>query len=64
MSEETLTIKQAARELDVDEKTIRRWIKSGQLPAEINIVGRYTISRSDLDAFVDERRKRLQGRLE
>jgi len=61
MPEETLTIKQAARELGIDEKTVRRWIKSGQLAADINIVGRYTIKRSDFDAFVEERRKRLPG---
>ena len=62
MTEDTLTIKQAARELGIDEKTIRRWIKSGQLEAEINIVGRYSIKRSVFDGFVEERRKRLQDK--
>ncbi len=59
MSDETgLTIKQVARELDVDEKTVRRWIKAGQLKAEQNFVGRYTILRADLDTFVEERKQR------
>lgn len=62
MTEETLTIKQAARELGIDEKTVRRWIKGGQLEAEINIVGRYSIKRSVFDAFVEERRKRIQDK--
>lgn len=53
--EEMLTIKQVARELEVDEKTVRRWIKSGQLNAGLDIVGRYRISRSDLNAFIYRR---------
>lgn len=60
MSEETLTIKQIARELDIDEKTVRRWIKSGQLKAEVNIVGRYSILRTDLESFIEERKKKQE----
>lgn len=59
MSEDVgLTIKQVARELEVDDKTVRRWIKSGQLKAEQNFVGRYTILRADLDAFIEARKKK------
>ncbi len=55
-SEEKLTIKQVASELGVDEKTVRRWIKSEQLPyAGYEIRGRYLIARSDLDEFVKKR---------
>ena len=57
--DESLTIKQVTRELDVDDKTVRRWIKSGQLRATRDIVGRYTISRADLDRFVEKRRKQF-----
>lgn len=53
--EEMLTIKQVARELNVDDKTVRRWIKSGQLKAGLDIVGRYRISRTDLDDFTYRR---------
>ena len=61
MSGEILTIKQISRELEVDDKTVRRWIKSGQLIAEQDIVGRYKIKREDLDAFIEERRRKLRG---
>jgi excisionase family DNA binding protein len=57
--DEMLTIKQVTRELNVDDKTVRRWIKSGQLKASRDIVGRYTILRSDLDKFVEQRRKQF-----
>lgn len=53
--EEMLTIKRVARELEVDEKTVRRWIKSGQLNAGLDVIGRYRISRSDLDNFIYRR---------
>jgi excisionase family DNA binding protein len=57
---EKLTIKQVARELEVDERTVRRWIKSGELPyAGFDIRGRYLIARSALDEFV---RRRTEGR--
>ena len=55
-----LTIKEVARELEVDERTVRRWIKNGDLPyAGFDIRGRYLVYRSDLDAFV---RRRTQVR--
>lgn len=57
--DEPLTIKQVTRELNVDDNTVRRWIKSGQLRATRDIVGRYTISRADLDRFVEQRRKQF-----
>ena len=57
--DELLTIKQVTRELDVDDKTVRRWIKSGQLKATRDIVGRYTISRVDLNSFVEQRRRQF-----
>lgn len=61
MEQELLTIRQIARELDVDEKTVRRWVKSGQLKAEQDIVGRYKITRTDLNTFVENRKKQLRG---
>ncbi len=41
-----------------DEKTVRRWIKNGELHAIKDIFGRYQISRSDLDAFREQRHRR------
>ncbi len=56
-----LSIKEIARELDVDERTVRRWIKRGWLHTSgFDIRGRYLVSRSDLDAFI---RRRTEGRL-
>jgi excisionase family DNA binding protein len=57
--DESLTIKQVTRELNVDDKTVRRWIKGGQLRATRDIVGRYTISRADLNRFVEQRRRQF-----
>lgn len=51
-----LTIKDIARELGVDERTVRRWIKSGQLKyVGFDIKGRYLVTRDDLDTFVKQR---------
>ncbi len=59
--EQKITIKQAARELEVDERTVRRWIKDKKLPyAGFDIRGRYLISRAALEEFV---RKRTEGGL-
>ena len=57
---DVLTIRQVARELDLDERTIRRAIKSGELlHVGFDLKGRYLISRSDLNDFI---RRRRQGR--
>jgi len=48
-----LTIREVAAELGVSEKTIRRWIKTGDLPAwRRGQVLR--VSRTALDAFLRE----------
>ena len=54
-NEESLTIRDVVRELDVNEKTVRRWIHNGELHATRDIVGRYRISRTDLQDFVRRR---------
>jgi excisionase family DNA binding protein len=55
---ELLTIKQVAKELEVDEKTVRRWIKTGELNAQLDVIGRYRIPRSDLNDFIARRTHR------
>src|SRR5258708_16387019 len=51
-----LTIKDVARELEVDERTVRRWIKDGKLKyVGFDIRRRYLVDRADLDEFVRER---------
>ncbi len=58
MSDE-LTITDVARDLQVNEKTVRRWIKSGELHATKDILGRYRVAKADLDSFVRRRRERF-----
>jgi len=55
--EEWLTVQEIADHLRVDESTVRRWIKIGDLRA-FNVGGRrggYRIRRSDFDRFVEDR---------
>jgi len=56
--EELLTIRDVVKEFDVNEKTVRRWIQSGELNATRDIVGRYRISREHLEDFRQKRMKR------
>lgn len=57
MMTDYLNITDVARELGVNDRTVRRWIKSGELHATRDIVGRYRITRADLEDF---RRRRMQ----
>lgn len=59
MSEkEELSIADVAREIGANERTVRRWIKSGELAASRDIFGRYRISRAALNDFIRRRRER------
>jgi excisionase family DNA binding protein len=50
---ELLHVKQAAAELDVHVSTVRRAIRSGELPAvTLGEHGRYRIRRRDLEEFL------------
>jgi excisionase family DNA binding protein len=51
-----LSLPEAAAELAVSQSTIRRWIKTGDLPArKVGLGGgRFRISRDDLDRFSTE----------
>ena len=53
--EEMVTVRDIMIELNVAEKTVRRWLQAGLLPYTKDIVGRYHIKRSDLDAFIEKR---------
>ena len=53
-----MTIKDVAHLMKVDEKTVRRWIKNEELHATKDIFGRYQISRSDLDTFIERRHRK------
>jgi len=47
--------KEAAKLAGVSGTTITRWIQSGMLPAERDDLGRWSISRDDLDSFLEAR---------
>jgi excisionase family DNA binding protein len=52
-----LTVAQVAEELQVDQETVRRWIRSNELKA-LNLGGRrpdYRLRRDDLAAFIQRR---------
>lgn len=56
-----LTVEQVAEELQVNPRTVYKWIQIGELPAmDLGSRGKhiYRISRADLDAFKQARRTR------
>ena len=52
--EDMLTVEEVAKELRVDQKTVRRWIQRGELVA-IDIGREYRIRRSSLNDFISRR---------
>ena len=52
--DDMLTVEEVAKELRVDQKTVRRWIQRGELVA-IDIGREYRIRRSALDDFIARR---------
>ena len=54
---EWLTVEEVAKQLKVHIKTVRHWINTGELEA-MDIGRGYRISKSDLQAFIDKRKKR------
>lgn len=57
---EMLTIDEVAKQLRVNEKTVRNWITSGELPAFPIGKRGYRISKTDLHNFVEARKQRLR----
>jgi excisionase family DNA binding protein len=56
--EEVYTVQEVAQNLKVSERTVRNWIESRELPAFPIGKRGYRISKADLQAFIDERKKR------
>ncbi len=52
--DDMLTVDDVAKELRVDQKTVRRWIQRGELVA-IDIGREYRIRRSALNDFISRR---------
>jgi excisionase family DNA binding protein len=57
MEEKVYTVKEVASQLRVDTKTVRKWIRSGELTA-IDIGGEYRVRQSALDDFIRRRERR------
>jgi excisionase family DNA binding protein len=55
-----LTIEEVAGQMRVNEKTVRNWIASGELPAFPIGKRGYRISETDLRNFVEARKQRLR----
>lgn len=45
-----LTVEEAAKHLNVSQRSVRRWLSDGTLPY-VKVVGRVRIRRDDLDAL-------------
>ncbi len=55
--EKVYTVKEVANQLRVDTKTVRKWIRSGELVA-IDIGGEYRVRQAALDDFIRRRERR------
>jgi excisionase family DNA binding protein len=55
--DEWLTVRDITQELKVHEESVRRWIRSGDLPAILlgSNKGGYRIRRADLDRLIEEK---------
>jgi len=58
--EKMLTVEEVAEQMRVNEKTVRNWITSGELPAFPIGKRGYRISERDFHAFVEARKKKLR----
>lgn len=59
MERQILTIKQAAKLLQVDPNTIYRWARAGKFPAS-KIGKEWRVLRSDVDKFIESKKRRSQ----
>src|ERR1051326_1249839 len=55
----TLSPAQVARELHVDERTVRRWVTAGVIPAEHTAAGHHLLSPSTLHALQQLAKERV-----
>ena len=57
---EYLTTEDIARHLDISEATVRRYIRTGKLPA-VRLERAYRIRREDFERFLKEREVRAEN---
>ena len=51
MSQATLSPAEVAKKLRVDERTVRRWVTAGVIPADHTAAGHHLVSVSTLEAL-------------
>jgi len=62
MEDEMLTVQEIAQQMKVSERTVRNWIeKDGLVAFPIGKRG-YRVARSDLNAFIERRKKRVSDK--
>lgn len=59
MPDQAMTVREVASYLNVDEKTVYRLAKRGDLPG-FKVAGAWRFKRSDLDSWIDLQKKALQ----
>jgi len=59
--EAAMTVRDVAGYLNVDEKTVYRLAKRGELPG-FKVAGAWRFKRSDLDSWIDQQKKAAQNR--
>ena len=57
--EPAMTVRDVAGYLNVDEKTVYRLAKRGELPG-FKVAGSWRFKRSDLDAWIDQQKQAAQ----
>ncbi len=57
MQERVFTVDEVAQQLRVDARTVRKWIRNGDLAA-IDVGGSYRIRESSLQDFIKRRERR------
>lgn len=56
-SDELLSVSQVAELLGCHHQTVRRYLRTGELPRPIRIGGRVYLARRDFDEFLDSKKR-------
>ncbi|CUA90369.1 helix-turn-helix domain-containing protein [Hansschlegelia beijingensis] len=59
--DQAMTVRDVAGYLNVDEKTVYRLAKRGDLPG-FKVAGAWRFKRSDLDSWIDQQKKAAQNK--
>lgn len=59
--DQAMTVRDVAGYLNVDEKTVYRLVKRGDLPG-FKVAGAWRFKRADLDSWIDQQKKAAQNK--